>query len=344
MKARLIHDMQSFFDTRAVYQSANVPWKRGVILHGVPGNGKTVSVKALINSLASREDDPIPSLYVKSLDGCAGPKYSIQLIFKQARRMAPCLLVFEDLDSLVTPKTRSYFLNEVDGHESNDGILMIGWTNYLDRLDAAITKRPSRFDRKYHFKLPDEKARLAYAQYWRGKFKGSNNSKSGNIDFPEALCPLIAKITEGFSFAYMKELFIASLLTFARGGGGTKSSLEKDISGDSPSPPSSAASEVSEPVIVAEDAETGSTEIEEGSSPKLADKKEVAKKVRIPRVEIPDDLKDNALVRIILGQATILLCEMASTDENDVPMACGDSCDEPPMFSPAWFAAKAAQL
>lgn len=61
-------------------------------------------------------------------------------------------------------------------------------------------------------------------------------------------------------------------------------------------------------------------------------------------MEIPDDLKDNALVRIILGQATILLCEMASTYENDVHMACGDSCDEPPMFSPAWFAAKAAQL
>ncbi|PQE08424.1 proteasome-activating nucleotidase protein [Rutstroemia sp. NJR-2017a BBW] len=162
MKHNLISDVQGFFDNQILYKKLSVPWKRGIILHGVPGNGKTISIKALINSLHIRSPS-VPSLYVKSFDGnCHGPKWSIHEIFTHARMMAPCLLIFEDLDSLVTPQTRSYFLNEVDGLESNDGILMVGSTNYLSKLDPSISKRPSRFDRKYHFKLPSEEERRAY--------------------------------------------------------------------------------------------------------------------------------------------------------------------------------------
>jgi len=56
-------------------------------------------------------------------------------------------------------------LNEVDGLESNDGILMIGSTNHLERLDPGIAKRPSRFDRKYLFDDPNEGERELYAEY-----------------------------------------------------------------------------------------------------------------------------------------------------------------------------------
>jgi len=150
MKQHLIEDVQGFFNSKDLYQELAVPWKRGMIFHGVPGNGKTISIKALMSSLYARPD-AIPSLYVKSFETCQGPQYSIRSIFSQARASAPCLLIFEDLDSLVTKDTRSYFLNEVDGLESNDGILIIGSTNHLDHLDPAISKRPSRFDRKYHF-------------------------------------------------------------------------------------------------------------------------------------------------------------------------------------------------
>lgn len=146
MKKNLIEDVMGFFDNQALYKQFAVPWKRGVILHGVPGNGKTVSIKALMASLYKRDDHPIPSLYVKSFDtNCQTEQYAIRSIFTKARSMAPCLLIFEDLDSLVHDDIRSYFLNEVDGLESNDGILMIGSTNHLDKLDPAIAKRPSRF-------------------------------------------------------------------------------------------------------------------------------------------------------------------------------------------------------
>ena len=54
---------------------------------------------------------------------------SLRQIFSKARQTAPCLLLFEDIDSLVTEEVRSYFFNEVDGLEDNRGILMVGSTN-----------------------------------------------------------------------------------------------------------------------------------------------------------------------------------------------------------------------
>lgn len=84
---------------------------------------------SLMKSLSDHTPS-IPSLYVKSLVSFAGPEYAIRQIFERARQTAPCLLIFEDLDSLVTDQVRSYFLNEVDGLESNDGILMVGSTNH----------------------------------------------------------------------------------------------------------------------------------------------------------------------------------------------------------------------
>jgi SpoVK/Ycf46/Vps4 family AAA+-type ATPase len=156
----------------------------------------------------------IPTLYVRSLSSFGGPEYSINSIFSLARRTAPCYLVFEDLDSIVQDNVRSYFLNEVDGIKRNDGILMLGSTNHLDRLDPGISKRPSRFDRKYLFPNPNESQRVAYAQYWQKKLESNKD-----VDFPDALCGAIASITDGFSFAYIQEAMVASLLAIASEGG-----------------------------------------------------------------------------------------------------------------------------
>ena len=175
----------------------------------IEGNGKTISIKATMHAL-SRRPSPIPTLYVRSLSSYGGPEYSISSIFHKARQYAPCYLIFEDLDSIVTDKVRSYFLNEVDGLESNNGILMIGSTNHLERLDPGISKRPSRFDRKYFFPNPDEAQRVQYCRFWRKKLDGSED-----VEFPAVLDKAIAGITEGFSFAYMQEAFVASLLAIA---------------------------------------------------------------------------------------------------------------------------------
>ncbi|KAF6823970.1 ATP-dependent zn protease [Colletotrichum plurivorum] len=208
MKKAIINDHLSFYNSRDTYQNLKVPWKRGLIYYGPPGNGKTISVKATMNMLW---DKKIPTLYVRSLVSYQGPEASIRNIFEQARRFAPCYLVFEDLDTIVSDGVRSYFLNEMDGLKDNDGIFVIGSTNHLDRLDPGISKRPSRFDRKYYFPDPDLDQRVAYCKFWQKKLKSNKE-----IDFPDRLCTAIAKITDKFSFAYIQEAFVAALLAIAR--------------------------------------------------------------------------------------------------------------------------------
>ena len=88
---------------------------------------------------------------------------------------------------------------------------MVASTNHLDRLDPGLSSRPSRFDRKYLFDLPSESERILYCSYWRSKLA----KKSVKIEFPKKLCPAIASITDGFSFAYLQEAFLSTLLVIA---------------------------------------------------------------------------------------------------------------------------------
>lgn len=66
MKKAIIGDVDSFFSGRDTYARLKVPWKRGIIYYGPPGNGKTVSIKAMMHALYER-DGPVPTLYVRSL-------------------------------------------------------------------------------------------------------------------------------------------------------------------------------------------------------------------------------------------------------------------------------------
>ena len=156
----------------------------------------------------SLREPPIPTLYVKSAPGT----YYIRSVFDFARYMSPCLLVLEDVETIVTSSTRSYFFNEVDGLENNNGILTVASTNFLDQLDPGLSKRPSRFDRKYLFPLPNLHERELYAGWWREKLK-KNRVK---VSFHKTLCAPMARITDGFSFAYMQEAYVSSLLEIAR--------------------------------------------------------------------------------------------------------------------------------
>ncbi|KAI0110449.1 P-loop containing nucleoside triphosphate hydrolase protein [Nemania sp. FL0031] len=230
MKRAIIDDHISFFESRDTYARLKVPWKRGVIYHGPPGNGKTISIKATMHMLYAMKH-PIPTLYVRSLSSFNGPEYALMSIFSKARQFAPCYLVFEDLDSIVSDNVRSYFLNEVDGLKNNDGIFMIGSTNHLERLDPGISKRPSRFDRKYFFPDPDLEQRIAYCKFWQKKLADNKD-----VEFPDELCKAIAEITDKFSFAYMQEAFVAALLAIARRSQGlerrSEESLTRDVGDD----------------------------------------------------------------------------------------------------------------
>lgn len=204
--------------------------------------------------------------------------------------MAPCLLIFEDLDSMVTDEIRSYFLNEVDGLDANDGILMIGSTNHLDRLDPAIARRPSRFDRKYHFRVPNERERELYCRYWARQLTGHPL-----VAFPDELCPVVAALTEGFSFAYLKELFITSLLLLARGGPHEDTTL-------TPKPESDSGSSTDAVVVEAPEADNKRAEADDSAEkdaiPSAIDEKAKMNKT-IPKIDVPESLQENTLLSII---------------------------------------------
>ena len=102
-------------------------------------------MKAIMKDCQDRNYYP---LYVKSFRSWKGEEGAMTDVFEKARQTAPCVVILEDLDSLINSSNRSFFLNQLDGLESNDGMLIIGTTNHLSKIDSSLTNRPSRFDRK----------------------------------------------------------------------------------------------------------------------------------------------------------------------------------------------------
>ena len=200
LKEEIREDLTRFFAMRETYELHAVPWKRGVLFVGPPGNGKTHAVKALINAIGK------PCLYVKSFQAEHMTEHDcIRQAFKRARKSAPCILVLEDLDSLINANNRSFFLNELDGFAANTGVVALATTNHPERLDASILDRPSRFDRKYHFDLPGPAERLAYVRLWAASLREALRPSEAGLD-------AVVGQTEGFSFAYLKELFLSAMM------------------------------------------------------------------------------------------------------------------------------------
>lgn len=200
-------DFEKFFASRSLYEGYSIPWKRGVLFIGPPGTGKTHTVKALVNHLRQ------PCLYVKSFDSrYETTSENIRAAFDQARQATPCIMVLEDLDSLVGAKSRSFFLNEMDGFASNDGLVILATTNHPEQLDPAILDRPSRFDRKYYFGLPAATERSAYISTWNDSLKPELRLTREGLD-------QLTDLTDGFSFAYLKELFVSSMMQWINDAG-----------------------------------------------------------------------------------------------------------------------------
>lgn len=200
LKEAVFENIKQFFESKSVYERYGIPWKRGVLFLGPPGNGKSHAVKALINEFS------LPCLYVKTLKSEYGTEHSnIRSVFARARDTAPCMLVFEDLESHIHDSNRAFFLNELDGFAANEGLLTLATTNYPEKLDPAILERPSRFDRKYSFGLPEEPERLRYLQWWNEQLEAELKLS------PEELQDMALR-TNNFSFAYLKELVLSGMM------------------------------------------------------------------------------------------------------------------------------------
>jgi hypothetical protein len=193
-------DFSSFMAARKEYERYGVPWKRGVLFVGPPGNGKTHCLRAVIRMLG------VPCLYVQSLKSrYETDDANIARVFDRAREVTPCCLVFEDLDAMITSENRSLFLNQLDGFANASGMLTLATTNHPEKLDPAIVERPSRFDRKYHFGLPSAPERTRYIAGWRERLDAAMRMTDGEVE-------QLVLATDEFSFAYLKELFISATM------------------------------------------------------------------------------------------------------------------------------------
>lgn len=202
LRTQLRGDVQRFVQGRAAYEQHGVAWKRGLLLIGPPGNGKTHTLRALI------AETKWPVIYVKSFRGRhSDPEEGIGRVFARARRASPCVVVLEDLDCLIDDTNRAVLLNELDGFAENSGLLVLASTNHPEKLDRSLLDRPSRFDRKLHFGLPAPTERRRYLEKWQ-------RSLAPALELTEAGLVTLVEGTHGFTFAYLKELTLGAMLAF----------------------------------------------------------------------------------------------------------------------------------
>jgi MoxR-like ATPase len=211
--------VDGFADRQATLRAFGFPWRRGILLIGPPGTGKTMICKAAAAALPD-----FPLLLVRDFQDDEDDDYeetgdAIQGIFRRARKLAPCILSFEDLDGLVTAENRSVFLNELDGFAENDGLLVIASSNHPEKLDEALLKRPSRFDRVIHIGPPRPDERREFCRRWLEKWR-VDGLVAESLDIAKT-AQLAADRSEGFTPAYLKEALYAAALYEAQHGAET---------------------------------------------------------------------------------------------------------------------------
>ena len=179
VKGHLMEAVEWPLKYAALFGKAGINPAKGILLSGPPGCGKTLSAKALatesgVNFISVKG----PSLLSKYV---GESERGIREIFRKARQAAPCIIFFDEIDSLipkrsdasadshVAERVLSQFLAELDGIEELKGILVLGATNRLDMLDEAVL-RPGRFDEIVKIPLPVETdRRQIFAIHLRNK-------------------------------------------------------------------------------------------------------------------------------------------------------------------------------
>jgi transitional endoplasmic reticulum ATPase len=153
-----------------LFEYAKTPPPKGILLTGPPGTGKTLVAKAVasesqVNFISIKG----PALLSKWV---GESEKGVREVFKKARQAAPCIVFFDELDSLaprrgagggdshVAERVVSQFLTEMDGIEELKGVVILGATNRLDIIDPALT-RPGRFDLILELPVPNREGRLA---------------------------------------------------------------------------------------------------------------------------------------------------------------------------------------
>lgn len=186
------------------YTNMGASLPKGVIFYGPPGTGKTLMAKAIAG------EANVPFFYISGSDFVemyvgVGAK-RVRELFAEAKKNSPCVVFIDEIDAIGGKRGSGYsnserdqtinaLLNELDGFDTEQGILVIAATNRLEDLDDALI-RPGRFDRHIAINLPDKEDRLKIL-----KLHAKNKKFAKDVDFEE-----LAKVTIGFAGAGLKTL------------------------------------------------------------------------------------------------------------------------------------------
>jgi len=188
-----------------LYDKLGHSMPRGILLHGPSGTGKTLLAKAVATqSEANFVSVRGPELLSKWV---GESERGIREIFKRARQSAPCVVFFDEIDSIapirgaggetaVTERVVSQLLTELDGMENMHGVIVLAATNRADMIDPALL-RPGRFDKIIQIPLPDKESRKSILKINAEKIPTVTDEKDPqHIDFEK-----LAELTDGLSGA-----------------------------------------------------------------------------------------------------------------------------------------------
>jgi SpoVK/Ycf46/Vps4 family AAA+-type ATPase len=190
-------DFELFFEREDWFRAHSLPYRRGYLLWGPPGNGKTQTIRVMASH-------PYIKPYTIDLSDLENKSSELLRLFGKASENTPSLIILEDLDrAFPTEGKRTQersisfqtLLNCLDGVGTQDGVIVVATANNPTCLDPAILKRPGRFDRVVQFRNPDASLRRQYYQRLNPILSGER--------FETAI-----QKTKGFSFAQLRETYI----------------------------------------------------------------------------------------------------------------------------------------
>jgi cell division protease FtsH len=183
---------------------------KGVLMMGPPGTGKTLLARAIAGEAGVPFYSISGSDFVEMFVGVGASR--VRDLFDQGKKNAPCIIFIDEIDAVgrhrghdEREQTLNQLLVEMDGFESNDGVILIAATNRPDVLDPALL-RPGRFDRRIVVPQPDVKGRAGIL-----KVHTKKTPLSGNVDLD-----LVARGTPGFTGADLENLVNEAALLAAR--------------------------------------------------------------------------------------------------------------------------------
>jgi cell division protease FtsH len=211
-------EIAEYLKAPGIYESIGASFPRGVILHGDPGTGKTLLAKALAGEAGANFIAVNGSDFGSMFIGVSSMK--VKRLFAKARSMAPCVLFIDEIDAIGGKRmdegsaaaremgsTLNQLLVQMDGFDSNNGVIIVAATNRVDSLDPALL-RSGRFDRRIQLGKPNLREREEILKIHARKLKVAIR-----MDYHE-----IAKHTIGFSGADLANLMNQSALIAVRDG------------------------------------------------------------------------------------------------------------------------------